>query len=272
MKAVQDDTRDRILRAAARLLAESGGEPVSTRAICNAAGVGAPTLYHHFGDKEGLFDAVASRGFEDYLAEKRAQPGTGDPVEDLRRGWDLHVDFGVTHPAIYTLMYGGTRTPSATKEAHTILLGLLEAVARAGRLRVPVETAAGMVHAAGMGVTLSLIANPEPSADAGPDGGGVSARTREAVLAAIAGPVDDETFVAEADVMDDGDLGGAWRSAGARASGGAGERGARARVERAGGVGWRAVALRAALDDEGGAPLSVAEAALLREWLDRLAR
>lgn len=223
--STQDDARERILRAASQLLAEANGEPVSTRAICTAAGVGAPTLYHHFGDKEGLFDAVASRGFEEYLAEKRAQPSTGDPVDDLRRGWDLHVEFGVTHPAIYVLMYGGTRTSAAAKEAQAILLGLLERVARAGRLRVPVETAARMVHAAGAGVTFTLIADP--------DAGDLSARTREAVLAAIAAP---------------------------------------AGVERAeGGVGVRAIALRAALDAGGAAPLSGAEAALLREWLDRLA-
>jgi AcrR family transcriptional regulator len=61
-------TRERILQAAARLLAESGGDPVSTRAVCAAAGVGAPTLYHHFGDKDGLLDAVVAYGFERYLA------------------------------------------------------------------------------------------------------------------------------------------------------------------------------------------------------------
>lgn len=99
-------TRDRIVHAAARLLSEANGEPVSTRAVCTAAGVGAPTLYHHFGDKQGLFDAVAAYGFDEYLASKRAQGTTGDPVDDLRRGWDLHVEYGVTHPAFYTLMYG----------------------------------------------------------------------------------------------------------------------------------------------------------------------
>ncbi|MFI0444322.1 TetR/AcrR family transcriptional regulator [Actinomadura sp. 6N118] len=252
--STQDDARERILRAASQLLAEANGEPVSTRAICTAAGVGAPTLYHHFGDKEGLFDAVASRGFEEYLVEKRAQPSTGDPVDDLRRGWDLHVEFGVTHPAIYVLMYGGTRTPAAAKEAQAILLGLLERVAHAGRLRVPVETAARMVHAAGAGVTMTLIADPDPE----PDSGGLSARTREAVLAAIAAPAGVER--AEGGV---GLENGAGAEAGMGAKGGMGAEG---------GVGVRAIALRAALDADGAAPLSAAEAALLREWLDRLAR
>ncbi|WP_141584221.1 TetR/AcrR family transcriptional regulator [Actinomadura sp. WMMA1423] len=180
MTAQKDpDTRDRILRAAARLLMEAGGEPVSTRAVCTAAGVGAPTLYHHFGDKRGLFDAVAAHGFEEYLAGKRAQGSTGDPVEDLRRGWDLHIEYAVTHPAFYTLMYGTPRTPAAAGEAYGILLGLVEAVARAGRLRVPVATAARMIHAAGVGVALTLIASPSA------DDRDASVRTREAVLAAV---------------------------------------------------------------------------------------
>lgn len=174
------DTRERIVREAARLLTESGGEPVSTRAVCTAAGVGAPTLYHHFGDKRGLLDAVAAHGFEEYLRSKRAQPGTGDPVDDLRRGWDLHVEYGRTHPAFYTLMYGTSRTPPVAEEAHRILLGLLEAVARAGRLRVPVDTAAKMIHAAGVGVTLGVIA--------GACDDETSERTREAVLTAVTVP------------------------------------------------------------------------------------
>ncbi|MEO3825168.1 TetR/AcrR family transcriptional regulator [Actinomadura sp. B10D3] len=179
-------TRDRIVHAAARLLSEANGEPVSTRAVCTAAGVGAPTLYHHFGDKQGLFDAVAAYGFDEYLATKRAQGSTGDPVEDLRRGWDLHVEYGVTHPAFYTLMYGTSRTPAAAKEAHAILLGLVEEVARAGRLRVPVETAARIINAAGVGLTFSLIAAPageEADREA-------SVRMREAVLAAVTVPSD----------------------------------------------------------------------------------
>ncbi|MWA01850.1 TetR family transcriptional regulator [Actinomadura sp. LD22] len=227
---VQKDTdgRDRILRAAARLVAESGGEPVSTRAVCAAAGVGAPTLYHHFGDKQGLLDAVAAHGLEEYLASKRAQPGTGDPVDDLRHGWDLHVEFGVSHPAVYALIYGSPRTPPAADEAYAILLGLVGAVARAGRLRVPVETAARMIQAASVGVVLFLVAN-------GDDGGGLSARTREAVLAAVTVPKDPSAGPASPD---------------ARAA--------------------SALALRAALSAGPPSGFSPAEAALLAEWLDRL--
>lgn len=172
-------TRGRILQAAARLLADSGGAPVSTRAVCAAAGVGAPTLYHHFGDKDGLLDAVVAYGFERYLEEKRSLPSTGDPVEDLRRGWDAHVEFGLAQPAFYALMYGAGRRVPASEEAYKILLQITEQIARAGRLRVPVKTAAAMIHAASVGVTLRLISGNEPDPD-------VSPRTREAILTAIA--------------------------------------------------------------------------------------
>ncbi|TDD83956.1 TetR/AcrR family transcriptional regulator [Actinomadura rubrisoli] len=240
MTAQKDlDTRDRILRAAARLLAESDGEPVSTRAVCTAAGVGAPTLYHHFGDKRGLFDAVAALGFEEYLAGKRAQERTGDPVEDLRRGWDLHVEFGRTRPAFYALMYGSPRTPPVADEAFGMLVGLVEAVADAGRLRVPVATAARMIHASGIGVTLALIAEDGRAGTGGGDGGEVSARVREGVLAAI-------TVPDEAPADGPGEDGRASSAA-------------------------RAVALRAALAADPPAVLSASETALLGDWLDRIA-
>jgi AcrR family transcriptional regulator len=180
MGCVSDSgTRERILQAAARLLADSGGAPVSTRAVCAAAGVGAPTLYHHFGDKNGLLDAVVAYGFERYLEEKRSRPSTGDPVEDLRRGWDAHVEFGLAHPAFYALMYGVGRRAAASVEAYKILLHITEQIARAGRLRVPVKTAAAMIHAASVGVTLQLISEDGHDPD-------LSSRTREAILAAVA--------------------------------------------------------------------------------------
>ncbi|GLY76326.1 TetR/AcrR family transcriptional regulator [Actinoallomurus iriomotensis] len=171
-------TRERILHAAAQLLAESGGAPISTRAVCAAAGVGAPTLYHHFGDKDGLLDAVVAYGYDRYLEGKRSRPSSGDPVEDLRRGWDAHVEFGLTHPAFYALMHGAGRRAAASREGYQILLGETEAVARAGRLRVPVRAAADMLHAASVGVTLKLISGDEPDPELSP-------RTREAILAAV---------------------------------------------------------------------------------------
>src|SRR2546428_13217209 len=95
--------RDRLLLAAAQLLHEAGGKEVSTRAICERAGVQAPTLYHHFGSKQGLLDAVVNYGFTQYV--QAPSPG-GDPVDRIREGWDRHVEYGLAHPAFYVLLYG----------------------------------------------------------------------------------------------------------------------------------------------------------------------
>jgi TetR/AcrR family transcriptional regulator len=50
--------RERLLKAAVRLFATRGYAATSVRDIVGAAGVTAPTLYHHFGNKEGLFLAI----------------------------------------------------------------------------------------------------------------------------------------------------------------------------------------------------------------------
>lgn len=176
-------TRERIVRSAAALLAEGGREAVSTRSVSAAAGVQSPAIYRHFGDMSALLDAVAEHGFEDYLATKGALAPSGDPVEDLRRGWDLHVEFGVSHPALYSLAYGqgqpGVQTPAA-KRAAAILAVQIRAIALAGRLQMSEDAAAHLVHAAGCGVTFTLISMPQDQRD--PD---LSARAREAAIAAI---------------------------------------------------------------------------------------
>jgi AcrR family transcriptional regulator len=180
-------TRTKILEAAATLLAGSRVADVSTRAVCEAAGVGAPALYRQFGDKEGLLSAVVDYGFEQYLAGKRAATPSADPVQDLRDGWDSHVAFAVGHPAYYRLMYSPavSAPPEAAAEAHRLLLEVLERCAAAGRLRVSPETAGQMIMSANVGVALMLVSRTDTYT---PD---VSTRVRDAVHAAVLTPRDD---------------------------------------------------------------------------------
>ncbi|MDG4814030.1 TetR/AcrR family transcriptional regulator [Micromonospora sp. WMMD956] len=169
------NARDRLLLAAAELL-QAGGT-VSTRAVCDRAGVQAPTLYHHFGSKQGLIDAVANHGFTQYTAVE----SSGDPLADLREGWDRHVRFGLEHPSFYGLLYGRVEPgkPCAiTAPAHAALRERLTAAAARGMLRVPADDAAEQVLAANVGVTLTLISQPEPDF-------GLSGRVREAALAGV---------------------------------------------------------------------------------------
>lgn len=175
--------RDRILDAALRLLDEGGPEAMSTRAVSAAAGVQAPALYRLFRDKQGLLDAVTERCFEDYIGQKTDRERAEDPVDDLRRGWELHLSFGLAHPAVYAAIYGSPRAgerPVAVRRADEILLGIVRRIAAAGRLRFDERTAARVVQAAGHGVTLLLIATPPVERDLG-----IAEIAREAVIAAV---------------------------------------------------------------------------------------
>jgi len=156
--ATGSSTRDRLLLAAAQLLDEAGGDDVSTRAICDRAGVSAPTLYHHFGNKQGLVDAVLDHGFTRYTAAG-TPGGDTDPIDAVRAGWDAHVRFGLEQPTFYVLLYGRVRPGipcGVTGPATTMLTGLLDTAARSGRLRVPPAEAAAQILAANVGATLGL--------------------------------------------------------------------------------------------------------------------
>ncbi|HEX4816353.1 MAG TPA: TetR/AcrR family transcriptional regulator [Nonomuraea sp.] len=179
----REEVRRRIIDAATGLLREKGREGVTTRTVSAAAGVQAPTLYRLFTDMNGLLEAVAADGFARYLAQKHSQALSDDPVDDLRRGWDTHVAFGLDNPAHYLLMYGRPAPGSgnrAAAQALERLRMLVDRIAVAGRLSVGVEAAVGMVHAAGVGLTLNLIGTPPEERDPA-----LPVRLREAVLAAI---------------------------------------------------------------------------------------
>jgi len=161
-------TRDTILTAAAELLVESPDGEVSTRAICERAGIQAPTLYRHFGDKNALLAAVVDEAFESYLASKRLVLPTEDPIDRLRNGWDSHNAWGRANPAYYRIIFSPFATGStAANEAMDILLSHLDACAQAGLLRVPPALAAQRIMAANVGVTLMQITRgglyPDPA-------------------------------------------------------------------------------------------------------------
>ncbi len=177
------DGRDRVIAAAVALLARGGREALTTRAVAAAAGIQAPTIYRLFGDKQGLVDAVAEHGFRTYLRQKRTAGPGDDPVENLRLGWDLHVGFGLTNPAIFAAMYGDPRPSGASPAAAKALAMLRErmrSLALAGRLRVDERRAAEMARAAACGVVFILLQMPVDQRDAG-----LSEATREAIIAAI---------------------------------------------------------------------------------------
>ena len=227
--------RRTIVLAAADLLEKEGLEGMSTRAVAAHAGVFPPTIFRLFGDKDGLLEAVGEHGFETYLQAKNQLPQSDDPVADLRLAWDLHIEFGLKHSTYYMLVFGLARSghlSRAGRKAVAELQRMITRVAAVGRLRMSVEQAAAVMHAAGVGVVSTMISAP-------PEARGLKTAdvTRDVVFDAI-------TTLPAVEP--------------ASATTGAGAAGP-------------AMALRAALDQEKALPLSPGEKLLLLEWLNRLA-
>lgn len=177
------NTRERLLEAAADLIAASPGEEFSLRTVCEQVGVRMPTLYHFFGSKAGLIDAVIERGFDLYMAQKNAADWGSDPIQDLRLGWDAHVRFGLANPGFYTLMYGKVRpgySPAAQSRPSELLLVLTQRAAAQGRLIVPPKQAASHILVTNIGVTLRQIILAEEDR-------ALSLSVREGAIAAITG-------------------------------------------------------------------------------------
>ena len=66
LDVTQSTSAERILSTALDLFAVRGYDSTSVREICEAAGITKPTLYHFFGSKEGVLQALVQGGFEQF--------------------------------------------------------------------------------------------------------------------------------------------------------------------------------------------------------------
>lgn len=141
-------TYDKILAAALKVLEEEGEAQFSTRAVSAIAQVSAPTLYHHFGNADGLLSAAVVEAFQQFLESKMAAVDSNIPETALRQGWDDYVRFAATRPRLYTAMMGrlleGAQIDAADR-AYQVLVQNVQRVDSVGRLAVSVETAADLV-------------------------------------------------------------------------------------------------------------------------------
>lgn len=132
----REEARRAILDATESILVEEGYERFSMRKLAGRCGYTAPTIYHYFGDKPGLFDALLEVRIAELVAELEAASLTDDPVENMRALGVAFACFGLENPDHYRLMM--TPRPDAKpltsgEQVRTLLeapINLLEAQGR----------------------------------------------------------------------------------------------------------------------------------------------
>jgi AcrR family transcriptional regulator len=150
---------DRMRLCALELLRAGGPAALTTRAVCECAGVTAPTLYHHYGDKDGLLRAVAQAELLAMFARKQGMKSTGKPLKDLKRGWDDWVEFAIEQPHLVRALQasGGTTTQALREAAEAIAAGRLAKLAMTTPLVLDAPTAARVLVAGANAVVQMLL-------------------------------------------------------------------------------------------------------------------
>ena len=98
------DPRREILDAASALLFEGGSEGLTIRRLALRCGYTAPAIYHIFGDKAGLLDAILREAIDELIARIDKIPEHPEPKERLRMQFREIVRFGREHPTNYRLI------------------------------------------------------------------------------------------------------------------------------------------------------------------------
>jgi len=105
-QAEVDAVRDVILTEGLALFARDGFDGLSMRKLGQRLGIAAKTIYNYFHDKDELYLAILTRGFEQLLARCRAAADTpGAPAQRLLAMGRAYVDFGLEEPNLYSLMF-----------------------------------------------------------------------------------------------------------------------------------------------------------------------
>lgn len=124
-----DSTRERLIKAATKLLDEGGPPAVTLREVGRLAGVSHNAPYKHFADKEELLAAIAARELQPQ-ARRRGSARQASPLEDLRSRMYGYVRWAQRYPARFKLTFGSwsTDSPELAKEATAARASLVTAV------------------------------------------------------------------------------------------------------------------------------------------------
>ncbi|CAG0928603.1 HTH-type transcriptional repressor BdcR [Thermoflexales bacterium] len=156
------DNRAKILSCALQLFATRGYDAVGVQEIVAAVGIAKPTLYHFFGSKEGVLQALLTEHFaEQYERVKQAAVYRGDLPLTLNQIATAYFQYAGDHRQFYRMqlsMWFGPANSTAYKavsrlneKQHQLLEDLFARASKdhgnlRGRQRAYAATFLGMIN------------------------------------------------------------------------------------------------------------------------------
>jgi AcrR family transcriptional regulator len=131
------DLRQAVLQTAGKILEKEGLEALSLREVARRAGVSHNAPYRHFRDRDSLLGALAAEGFERLGDALQSRP--------RREMGEAYVQFALTNPQRFRLMFGGLAKPE--KRDRRAYERLLQSFADLGEdAQYAAAAAWGLVH------------------------------------------------------------------------------------------------------------------------------
>jgi AcrR family transcriptional regulator len=166
-----------ILDYATEIFAEKGYEGASMRDLSRLSGISLAGLYYYFESKEKLLYFIQQHTFSTIVERLRERLATSsDPEERIRIFVHNHVDYSVARQkAMKVLSHEddvlkngfGAELAAVKREYYRICVGLVEELAKAGRLKPGTSTRTAVMGLFGMMNWLYTWYNPrvDPAAD-----------------------------------------------------------------------------------------------------------
>lgn len=128
-----------ILDATEALIIESNGSDFSIRSLGQRSGYSAPTVYHYFGDKDGLIDALLEERIARLAEDLEQVVASGDARSELRSMLLAYFDFSSQNPTFVRLMWtlsrkGESRMPPAMDRVRHCVENGLERFGESGQI------------------------------------------------------------------------------------------------------------------------------------------
>lgn len=135
----REDARRTILAATETLMVEKNGSDFSIRSLGERSGYSAPTVYHYFGDKDGLIEALLEERVARLAEQLEEVEPSGDAQGDLRAMLLAYFKFSTENQTFTRLMWtlsrkGESRIPGAMSRVQNCIENALERFGASGEL------------------------------------------------------------------------------------------------------------------------------------------